>query len=149
MRRIVVAAVAALAVLTALWYGHAPPRSATGYGMQAGQTVEFLRSQVQTAQLWVETTARGDATHQAAAVGLAEAESDATATVDRFAGLDPPAGTDDIRATVIVLGDAVTDELAAVRIAANREQWADLPRIAAALPALADRLDQVRRELPT
>jgi hypothetical protein len=76
------------------------------------QTVEFLRSQVQTARLWVEAVGRNDATHPAASVALQEAENDASATAGRFTGWDPPAGADGIRDTVTSLGDEVIQALA-------------------------------------
>ena len=66
MRRIAVTVAVVLAVLSSLWFGHAPPRSVSAYRQQAVQTVEFLRSQIQTARLWVGAVARDDTTRQAA-----------------------------------------------------------------------------------
>jgi hypothetical protein len=147
VRKILAATTAALAVLAALWFGHAPPRSVAAYSKLATQTVEYLHSQVQTARLWAGAVARGDATHQAAVVALDEAESDAGATADRFAGWDPPSGADGIRDTVTSAGDEVTEALARLRIAAHRDQWSGLPQLAGTLPDLAQRLDDLRREL--
>ena len=136
-----------LAVVASLWFGHAPPRSVIAYRQQAVQTVEFLRSQIQTARLWVGAVGRDDTTHQAASVALQEAENDATATAGRFTGWDPPVGADGVRETVSSLGDDVVRALAVLRIAAHRGQWAELDALAAPLPGLADRLDTVRRDL--
>lgn len=138
-----------LAVLGSLWFGHAPPRSPSAYRRHAVQAVEYLRSQTQTARLWVGAVARDDTTRQAASVALQEAENDAVATVGRFAGWDPPAGADGVRDTVTGLGDEVVQALGALRIAAHRGQWAKLTDLAAPLPGLADRLDTVRGDLIT
>ena len=136
----------ALVVLGALWYGHAPPRSAAAYREQAIQAIDYLRSQTQTARLWIEAVAVGDSTHQAATVAVEEAEKDATATADRFAAWDPPPGTDRVRDTMTRLGDDVVDALATLRIAVHRGQWAEASDLATPLTTLADRLADAREE---
>lgn len=109
---------------------------------KATQTVDYLHSQLQTAQLWIGAVGRDDVTRQAAVVALDEAESDATATADRFAGWDPPPGTDDIRDSVTTHSDRVTEALAA-----HRDQWETLPQLAGPLPRLAQQLEDLRQEL--
>ncbi len=133
-----------LVVLGALWYGHAPPRSADAYRQQAIQAVDYLRSQARTARLWVDAVADGKSTRQAVTVALEEAEKDATATTDRIAAWDPPPGTDSMRDTVTELGGDVVEAIATLRIAVHRGQWADLPDLSAPLTALADRLTTAR-----
>ncbi|GAA3343032.1 hypothetical protein GCM10020358_40200 [Amorphoplanes nipponensis] len=147
VRWVAVSAAVFAVVMASLWFGHAPPRSAAAYARQGAETVGYLRSQTRTARLWVDAVASGSATHQAASVALREAEDDASATAARFAGWDPPAGSDAVRATVTALGDEVTRRLAELRIAANRGRWADLPGVARPLPDLAERLGAVADEL--
>lgn len=147
MRLIAVVVGVALVVLGALWFGHAPPRSAAAYRQQAIQALDYLRSQTQTARLWVDAVGDGDSTHQAATVALQEAENDATATADRFAAWDPPPGTDSVRDTMTELGDDVVQALAALRIAVHRGRWAELSDLSTPLTTLADRLTAVREEL--
>lgn len=147
LRLIAVVVGVALVVLGSLWSGHAPPRSAVAYRQQAVQTLDYLRSQTQTARLWVEAVADGDSTHQAVTVALQEAEHDATATADRFAAWDPPPGTDGVRDTVTGLGGDVVEALATLRIAVHRGQWAGLSGLVVPLAALADRLATTRDEL--
>ena len=147
MRRIAVTVTAMLAVLGALWFGHAPPRSTSAYQRQAVQTVEFLHSQTQTARLWAAAVDRDVTTRQAASVALQEAENDAIATAGRFAGWDPPAGADSVRDTVTGLGEEVVAALGGLRIAAHRGRWTDLDDLAAPLPDLAAHLDTVRNAL--
>jgi hypothetical protein len=145
--RPVIAVAVTAVVMASLWFGHAPPRSAAAYARQAAQTVGYLRSQTQTARLWVDAVATAATTHQAASIALEEVEADATATVGRFAGWDPPPGADPVRDTVTALGEEVTRTLGALRIAAHRDQWADLPRLAQPLPDLAQRLGTVEDRL--
>lgn len=147
VRPLVVVVGVALVVLGSLWFGHAPPRSPAAYRQQAVQTLDHLRSQTETARLWVDTVMEGDSTHQAATVAFQEAETDATATANRFAAWDPPPGTDDVRHTMTELGDDVVDALATLRIAAHRDQWAELHGLAVSLTRLADRIAAFRGEL--
>ncbi len=144
VRLIVVVAGVALVVLGALWFGHSPPRSADAYRQQAIQAIDYLRSQTQTARLWVDAVTDGDSTHQAAAVAVTEAEKDARATADRFAAYDPPLGEDRVRHTMTGLGDDVVDALSDLRIAVHRGQWNELGGLSAHLTVLADRLTAAR-----
>lgn len=146
MRRVILAGVLALSLLGALWYGHAPPRSVTAYDHRAAQTVEYLRSQVQTARLWAGAVARGDATHQAVRVSLIEAEADATATTNRFAGWTPPAGGG-VRDAVLALAQRVVEALAQLRIVAEQDRWPELSAAMQPLSDLATQLERLRQEL--
>jgi hypothetical protein len=138
-RALSVVAIAAV-VGVGLWYVVAPPRSVDGYRERASSTAEVLRSQVQTARIWLRTLARGDALRTSARVGLRESEEDASAAAEGFQRFDPPVGTDAVRAGLSELSSQTTARLADIRIAADRGQWARLPQLGGRLPALADRL---------
>lgn len=137
-------------VLAALWFVHAPPRSPGAYREQAANTVEKLRSQVQSARLWVREVEAGRVLHPSATVGFQEAESDANKAVSEFEGYDPPKRTRDLRTAVSSLGTETTTALAELRIAAHRGEWQHLRSVAAPLAGLSARLDalQQRADLP-
>ena len=137
-------AVAVLA-FASLWYVEAPPRSATAYREEAVNTTETLRSQVQTARIWLRTLDRDDSTRAAAAIGFREAEEDANKATSSFESYDPPAGADQLRSEVTTLASDVTTALAELRIAAHRGQWDALPGRAAPLPELSKRLDELKK----
>ncbi len=132
-------------VAAAVWYVHAPPRSADAYRERAAQTAETLRSQVQTARIWVRSTEDGEVTHEAATVGLRETEADANKAGSKFEGYDPPAGLVDLRARVSSLATDVTDALSTLRIATAHEEWSELPRLAEPLEDLAERLAELEK----
>jgi hypothetical protein len=132
-------------VAASVWYLQAPPRTVGSYRDRAASTTEALRSQVQTARLWVGALEDGDATRPAASVAFREAEADAEAALSRFAGYKPPDTTDELRSEVTVVGREVTLALAALKLAADRGEWDDLPRLADPLEPLARRLQALER----
>ncbi len=135
---------AAVAVLAAsVWYVQAPPRTAGDYRERAAMAAETLRSQVETARLWVRELEAGRATRRAAVVGFREAEADAEAAASEFAGFDPRGDTREIRSDLTALGAQVTDALGQLRIAAQDGRWNALPALAGPLPELARRLEAV------
>ena len=136
---------ATIIVVASLWYVQAPPRSPGGYRDRVSASAETLRSQVQTARLTIRAVRSGDSTHPAASVSLKEAEEDADKAAAAFAGYDPPRGTSDLRSDLTTLGDEVTSALSDLRIAAARGEWQSLPQVAAPLPKLSERLDQLAR----
>ena len=135
----------AIAVLVAVWYVAAPPRTVGDYRERSVMTLETLRSQVETARLWTRAIANDRVTRQAATVAFREAEEDASAAASEFAAWDPRGDTRALRSTITTLGSDVVDSLAKLRIAAEDERWDELPRLAAPLPRLADRLERVAR----
>jgi hypothetical protein len=140
--------ITALAVtIGGLWFGHAPPRTEGAYRAEAVRTAQLLHSQVATAVLWVRQVDRDHVTHQAAVVSFEESESDATTTANRFAGWDPPSGTDRLRARVQRLAAAATEVLGRLRIAAHRGRWHELSTIARDAGRTADRLDRLARQV--
>jgi len=139
------AALGVAVVVAALWYVVAPPRGVDGYRERASSTAEALRSQVQTARIWLRTVARDDTLLTSASVGLWEAEEDASAVASGFEGYDPPRGADELRADLSGLADETTSALGDLRIAAHRGDWGTLPRLAEPLPRLADRLQALAR----
>jgi hypothetical protein len=139
-------AVAVVAVvLASLWYVIAPPRGVDSYRERASITTGTLRSQVQTARIWLRTLARDDTLRTSAGVGLREADEDASAAAASFEGYDPPRGTDALRARLSTLAEETTTVLGDLRIAAQRDEWDRLDEIGQPLPALAGRLDALAR----
>jgi hypothetical protein len=134
--RFVAATIAVLIVVAALWYVTAPPKGVDAYRERAAATAETARSQVQVARIWVETFGDDEATAAATLVGLEEAETDAAAAVSEFEAYEPPTGAIDLRTRLSGLGNRAIDTLSALRIAAEQERWADLPRLAAPLSGL-------------
>ena len=124
-----VAAVAAIvAVFASLWYVQAPPRTQGDYRERAAITAQSLRSQVQTAELWVRELEQERVTLQAATVALREAEGDAVAAASELAVWDPRGDTRPLRSELTMLANAVTDALAELRIAAEGGRWDMLRR---------------------
>ncbi|MDQ3934840.1 MAG: hypothetical protein M3340_09460 [Actinomycetota bacterium] len=134
---------AAILAAASVWYVQAPPRSPETYHDRAVETVEALRSQVQTARIWVRSAEDGETTREAATVGLREAEEDARKAASTFEGYDPPEGTEDLRTRVSALATETTGALARLRIATAQEDWDELTRLAEPLPGLADRLAEL------
>ncbi len=134
-----------LLVIASLWYVQAPPRSEEAYHDRAVDTLERLRSHVQTARIWVRSREDGEVTHQAATVGLRETEEDAHKVASKFEAYDPPAGTEDLRAQVSAVATDTTDALARLRIATAREEWNDLSELADPLAPLAERLADLEK----
>lgn len=126
----------------AIWYVSAPPRGSDGYRERMGETTRTLRSQVQSARIWADTFDAGDATAAATAVGLEEAELDASAAASQFESHEPPAGELRSRTRFVSLASDTTGVLADLRIASQLKQWKRLPRIAARLEEVATRLDR-------
>ncbi|MDP9401644.1 MAG: hypothetical protein M3P39_12030 [Actinomycetota bacterium] len=135
----------ALVITGSLWYVEAPPRSSPSYSQRTAQTAETLRSQAETARLWVAELADGRTFGASASVGFREAEEDATAALSGFAAYDPPPGTVALRDAVTALGNDVVNSLAQLRIAAADERWGDLGQPAARLARLGSRLDRLAR----
>ncbi|MDQ3875525.1 MAG: hypothetical protein M3322_08300 [Actinomycetota bacterium] len=134
-----------IAVLAAIWYVAAPPRTVGDYRERSGMTVETLRSQVETARLWTRAVENDRVTREAATVAFREAEEDASAATSEFAAWDPRGDTRDLRSRITRLASEVIDSLAKLRIAVEDGRWDALPRLAAPLPRLADRLERVAR----
>ena len=132
-------------VAASAWYMQAPPRTVGSYRDRAASTTEALRSQVQTARLWVGALEDGEATRQAASVAFRETDADAEAALSRFAGYTPPGGTEELRSAVTAVGQEVSAALAMLKIAADRGEWDDLPRLADPLAPLARRLQTLER----
>ncbi|MGN6577832.1 MAG: hypothetical protein ACTHKG_19335 [Nocardioides sp.] len=115
-------------ILVGLWYGHAPPRSDAAYRTSASDTAGFLHSQLETARVWVQERPE-QVFDSSLAVAIEESESDANATLKRFAGYDPPAGQEAIRTRLTTLGEKATTLLAEMRIAVHREDWSKLEEL--------------------
>ena len=79
-----------------------------------------MRSQAQVVTFWVQAAAGGRVTHQAATVGIEDAEGDAQATSVQFASWDPPPDLGGGRTEVTDTGGDLVTVFAAVRIAARQ-----------------------------
>jgi hypothetical protein len=136
------AVLAGVLVVASVWYVTAPPRGVADYRERAAQTADKLRSHVQSARLWVRTLDGDRTLRSSAAVGFREAEDDAVTDASRFAGYDPPAGTDGLRSDLTKLSSDVEDALAALRIVTQRDEWSRVPATGAPLAELSKRLDR-------
>jgi hypothetical protein len=135
----------AVGVVVSLWWLQAPPRSEGAYLERAAVTEELLRSHVQTTAMWIGAVRDGDATTQAAVVGIREADADAATTATRFAAWDPPTGAEQLQLEVTRVAADVTSSLTAARIDAGRGEWERLEGRLDELARLADRLAELRR----
>ncbi len=128
-------------IAACLWYVTAPPKGVDGYGARAAYTAETLRSQAQSARLTVDALAAGELPHAAALVGFEETETDAEAAASGFEAFEPPTGTGSVRDDFVSLAGDTTEALSALRIGAQQERWAEVPRLGEPLPGLVSRLD--------
>jgi hypothetical protein len=135
----------AVAVVVSLWWLQAPPRSEGAYLERAAATEELLRSHVQTTAMWIRAVRDGDATMQAAAVGIREADADAARTAADFAAWDPPRGAEQLQREVSRVAADVTSALTVARIDAGRGEWERLERRLDEVARLADRVAELRR----
>jgi len=148
MRRIIWL-LASLVVVASLEYAVAPPRSAPAYSQRASSTLELLRSQVQTARLWIDAVEAGQVTRPAASVAFTEAEEDARTQAGAFAAYDPPEPlerTEPLRKLVTTAGDDTVSLLGEVRVAATTDQWGRLNELAPRLDEAQQRLEQQAAE---
>jgi hypothetical protein len=132
-----------IAVAGSLWYIEAPPRTAHSYEEEAVRAAEMLRSQLESDSIWARAVKDNDALRPTASVAFREADEDATAALDEFAAIEPPRGTDELRAALVNLGADVTDAVARVRITAERGEWDQIGEAAGPLVALSARLDEL------
>lgn len=143
MTRRLLALLAIILTVAAVWYSQAPPRTAAAYQEEAARTVELLRSQLRTAQEWARQLDEGRTPLTTATVAFDEAEKDATTTANRFASYQPPEGQDRLRSQVTAVGSDVVSALAEIRVAARRGSSARVIARARELETLDERLTQV------
>jgi hypothetical protein len=130
----------ALAVLPscvgpALWYD--------AYEGKAGATAEQMVSTVETARFVALVASSGKALSAYVGVTLTDAEHDASAVTGAFESIQPPnADADRLRAQLDPLLSKATSTISQMRIAARRDQLADLQRMAQPLQALSDQLER-------
>ncbi len=135
-----------LLVVYSVWWVQAPPRGEVAYRESAQTTLEKLRSRAETARLWVDQLER-DRVHGAAVeIALEEAETGAGSALSQFEGYEPPQGLEPLRSEVSALGSEAKSALGNLRIAAHQDRWEALPHLAAPLPALSARLDELSRK---
>jgi hypothetical protein len=134
-------------VVASLWYSQAPPRTAVAYRKEAVHTLEYLRSQVNTARIWVRELDDNDTFLPAASVAFHEVETDGRTTVSRFAGYDPPAGLDRLHFRVSMLGYEVVAALERLRIHAHRSDVAAATRMSRPLDRSTAELEGLMRQV--
>ena len=142
-----IAIAAGVLVAAAVWYVVAPPRDAPAYRDRAAESTQTLLSQVRTARLWARALEEGRTLGPTAAVGIDDSEKQAETATSKFTAYEPPRGTDDVRTRFTTLASAVTDELGALRIAAQRREWEEVERAQPRLERLAAELEDFRRSL--
>jgi hypothetical protein len=121
-------------------------RSDPVYASKAATTAAAAASAVQTAQLAVQEAAAGKLFGRSLAQTLAEAASDAGDAQATFDAIQPPDGRADVlRDQLDGLLTPAVSTLDDLRTAARRGDVAQLPRLAAPLPRLDDRLAQFQK----
>jgi hypothetical protein len=146
VRRRWVGCVVVVSVLVSSCAGSA--RTPTAYRLKARNSADAALSAVETATLAARLVREKRAFSTYVSVVLDSAERDATATQSTFASIQSPSrASDQLREQVNqVLNDAA-DAISKMRIAARRDERADLLRAAQSLPKLADELQRFS-ELP-
>jgi hypothetical protein len=120
-----------------------PVRSEGVYASKATSTARAAASAVQTALLVVRQAAAGKLLGRTVAQTLAEAAGDAGDVQATFDAIQPPDGRADLlRGQLDGLLAPAVSALAELRTAARRGDTAELPRLAAPLPKLAQALQR-------
>jgi hypothetical protein len=100
-------------------------------------------STVETARFVALVASSGKALSAYVGVTLTDAEQDASAVTGAFESIQPPnADADRLRAQLDPLLSKATSTISQMRIAARRDQLADLQRMAQPLQALSDQLER-------
>jgi hypothetical protein len=124
-----------------LWWALHPPRSEDHYRQESADTVELLRSNVETTRIWLDARAVDRTTSNAVEVALTETEGDADRTLSGYTAHQPPSPTTtELRSEVATIGDRVVTLLGQIRVDARSGRWD------AALAARDD-LEVVSRQL--
>jgi hypothetical protein len=132
-----------LAVLVAAAGCTGPVRSD---GVYASKAAAAAASAAETAQLAVQEAVDGRLFGRTLAQTLAEAASDAGDAQTTFDAIQPPDGRADVlRDRLDGLLTPAVSALEDLRIAARRGDVAQLPSLAAPLPRLSDKLEQVQK----
>jgi hypothetical protein len=135
VRRPACAAALAALVLGAACTG--PVRNARDFRLKARHSAQAAASAVSTSSLAARIVQKRAAFATYVAVVLDDAERDATGVESTFTSLQPPDRRSDRLREQLggVLGDVV-DAISAMRIAARRDEWDRVLRIARRLPGL-------------
>jgi hypothetical protein len=130
----------ALAVLPAcvgpaLWYD--------AYEGKAGATAAQMQSTLETARFVALAAGRGKALSAYVGVALTDAEQDASAIQGAFDSIQPPnSRADQLRDQLDALLSKAASAISEMRIAARRDRFSDLQRVAQPLSALSDQLER-------
>lgn len=146
-RRLALALALVVGVAGAVWWGLHPPRTDAAYRSRTVETIEGLRSQVATAELWLTAVESGRSPVTSASVGLEEAETDATSLRSTFSSWQPPGPrTRQLRTEVTGLADQVVAALGEIRVAAHDGRWQQATELAPRLRRLDRRLERLEQE---
>jgi hypothetical protein len=113
------------------------------YRGKAHLSAEAAVSALQTAKLAVDTSAKGNLLDTYLEIVLSQAEDDLGTVQQQFDSIEPPNSVeaDRLRDRLDALLTRGTGVLADLRIAARRDEQAEMIKTAADIPALADKLD--------
>jgi hypothetical protein len=147
-RRTVAALAVALTAMLAVTSCVGPSRTRSDFRRKADTTVDNVRGAVQTAIVGIQATDRHSLQAAYVSVLLGDAEEDASAAADTFAGIQPPdARSDRVRAVTNELVGESVDALADARIVARRGDLAELTPMLPNLRRLARRLERLSADL--
>lgn len=147
-RRFVIAWVLVLALGGCMWWGIHPPRSEHAYRREAASTLQLLRSDVETTQLWLTSHAEDKVTTPATEVALTETETDANARSSSYSSYQPPArDLVEVRSKVLTLADEVVSTLGEIRVDALAGRWDEAVTARTDLERLAGELRDLQREV--
>lgn len=139
---------AVLVLAASLWWGLHPPRTEDAYRRESASTAELLRSDVETAKLWLEASRAGKVTSAAAEVALAETETAAGRRASSYASYQPPTpASTALRAEVTSLADQVVSMLGEVRVDARAGRWDDAYGATSDLARLSERLRDLQERV--
>lgn len=146
-RRFVYAWVLVLGLGGCVWWGIHPPRTEDAYRREAASTLQLLRSDVETANLWLTSHAEDKVTGPATEVALTETEADANARASSFSSYQPPAADlVEVRSQVLTLSDEVVSTLGVIRVDALAGRWNEAVAARTDLERLAGELRDLQRK---
>lgn len=131
-----------------VWWGIHPPRTEDSYRRESASTLELLRSDVETANLWLESFDHRRVTSAAAEVALTETETDADRRASSYSSYQPPdASLTTVRADVSALADQVVTALGEIRVDVRADRWEQAVAARTDLERLSRQLTRLQRQV--
>ena len=122
-------------------------RTFDAYEADAVATAKEVSSAAATAKLAIETSQDGKLTANYLSVLLVEAENTGSSAQSQFDSVQPPgAEADQLSAALAPLLQKTNDILTELRVTVRRSELEQLPRLAAPLSGLLDKLDKFALE---